>query len=477
DLSPVKDNIKLRVRILRAWLQQLYNNQHLKNIEMIVMDEHVRCVYKMGTEPLNCIFFMATKIYMKMNTKRSKSLDNGVQFVILGTVIAIQEDEGWWYLGCRACRGKVIKSTDYIDLEYEMPKKTGWPNDWWCKKCNAWVALIKLQMRLGQCRCCFSTMRFRLWLVALLINCEKYAKSKSDGSIPTEITNLIGNKYAFKVAVDDYNVKKLLLVFTVLFFSNDQEIINYVLACATPIKDNEATSNTVLTITLLDFVSQTDEYTTPNEKQKTNKCPSRGEPGSESSTGKNKAVEIKKKVALAPTNEVVDTINDHLLNKFLGEEMVYLICDSIDKTECGSAIDEVVFSPEFINGLKFSGCEPGISNENEMVEKYFQDAKLRKRAFIRECGQECAMPTHVYTMKLIEGMGEDANFTRGRWVSTVEYVNAKGGIASGSFGNMKRFCQNEKLVKVVALIKSCMLNELEGKGVDKAIIVGAALIL
>nr|GEX66050.1 hypothetical protein [Tanacetum cinerariifolium] len=41
DLSPVKDNIKLRVRILRAWLQPLYNNQQVKNMEMIVMNEHV----------------------------------------------------------------------------------------------------------------------------------------------------------------------------------------------------------------------------------------------------------------------------------------------------------------------------------------------------------------------------------------------------------------------------------------------------
>nr|GFB96155.1 replication protein A 70 kDa DNA-binding subunit B [Tanacetum cinerariifolium] len=40
DLSPVKDNIKLRVRILRAWLQPLHNNQQVNNMEMIVMDEH-----------------------------------------------------------------------------------------------------------------------------------------------------------------------------------------------------------------------------------------------------------------------------------------------------------------------------------------------------------------------------------------------------------------------------------------------------
>nr|GEX38743.1 NADH-ubiquinone oxidoreductase chain 2 [Tanacetum cinerariifolium] len=62
---------------------------------------------------------------------------------------------------------------------------------------------------------------------------------------------------------------------------------------------------------------------------------------------------FQEKAILAPTNEVVDTINDHLLNKFSGEEMVYLSCDSIDKTERGFAVDEAVFSPEFINGLKF----------------------------------------------------------------------------------------------------------------------------
>nr|GEV30019.1 hypothetical protein [Tanacetum cinerariifolium] len=202
DLSHVKDNIKLRVRILRAWLQPLYNNQQVKNIEMIAMDEH------------------------------------GVQSIIVGTVIAIQEDEGWWFC-----------------LQIRVQDETG-------------------------------TMSLSLF------NDEVQAMSESDGSIPTEIINLIGNKYAFKVAIDDYNVKKLLPVFIVLRFFNDQEIINYVVARVTPIKDNEATSNTVPAITSL-VKSQTDENTTPNEKQKTNKRPAEGELGSESSTEKKKAVEIK----------------------------------------------------------------------------------------------------------------------------------------------------------------------------------------
>nr|GEZ50227.1 replication protein A 70 kDa DNA-binding subunit B [Tanacetum cinerariifolium] len=184
-------------------------------------------------------------------------VEQGVQSVIVGTVIAIQEDESWWYLGCRACHGKVIKSTDYIDLESEIPKKLDGPNDWW----------FRLQIRVQDETRTMSLSLFNDEVQTMVGRsayqlCEKYAKIESDGSIPTEITNLIGNNYALKVAIDDYN-------------------------------DNEATSNTVSVITSLDLESQTDENTTPNEKQKTNKRPVEGEPGSESSAGKKKVVEIK----------------------------------------------------------------------------------------------------------------------------------------------------------------------------------------
>ncbi|GKC63870.1 replication protein A 70 kDa DNA-binding subunit B, partial [Tanacetum coccineum] len=40
DLSPVKENIQLRVRIVCTWLQLMYNKQHIKIMELIIMDEH-----------------------------------------------------------------------------------------------------------------------------------------------------------------------------------------------------------------------------------------------------------------------------------------------------------------------------------------------------------------------------------------------------------------------------------------------------
>nr|GEV02168.1 replication protein A 70 kDa DNA-binding subunit B [Tanacetum cinerariifolium] len=267
DLSAVKDNIKLHVRILRAWLHSLYINQQVKTIEMIVMDEHnTKMQATMQMDKLkrfqyhlkegNALTIEIYSLDVVGQVIASEDLDNYdknrkakkpvtftddeivlvpqftmMKFWDVGTVIAIQEDEGWWYLGCRTCGGKVIKSTDSIDLESEMLKK----------------------------------------VMGLMIGGAESA--------------LLG--FRLQIRVQDETGTMSLSLF------NDEVqamIINSVLACATAIKDNEATSKTVLTITSL---SQTNENTTPNEKQKTNKRPAKGEPGRESLSGKKKAVEIK----------------------------------------------------------------------------------------------------------------------------------------------------------------------------------------
>ncbi|GJZ16102.1 ATP-dependent DNA helicase PIF1-like protein [Tanacetum coccineum] len=64
---------------------------------------------------------------------------------------------------------------------------------------------------------------------------------------------------------------------------------------------------------------------------------------------------FQEKAILAPMNEVVDNMNEHLLEKFQGEEMVYLCSENVDKTERHATIDQSIFSSEFIHGLKFSG--------------------------------------------------------------------------------------------------------------------------
>ncbi|GJX17955.1 transposase, MuDR, MULE transposase domain protein [Tanacetum coccineum] len=61
---------------------------------------------------------------------------------------------------------------------------------------------------------------------------------------------------------------------------------------------------------------------------------------------------------------------------------------------------------------------------------------------------------------------EDDYFTRGSWLSAVQYLTAEGSITIGCFDDMKTFCKNGKREKVVA-----------GGRYGKAITVGVVLIL
>ncbi|GJV82544.1 hypothetical protein Tco_1522442 [Tanacetum coccineum] len=93
-------------------------------------------------------------------------------------------------------------------------------------------------------------------------------------------------------------------------------------------------------------------------------------------------------------------------------------------------------------------------------EGIVQAAKLRKIADMREGGEEFVMSTHKYIRKVVMDMGEDEDFTRGPWLSTIEFVNVNGGIMSGCLGNIKNFLKNGKLDRVIAIIKSCSSNAL-----------------
>nr|GEY63711.1 hypothetical protein [Tanacetum cinerariifolium] len=89
-----------------------------------------------------------------------------------------------------------------------------------------------------------------------------------------------------------------------------------------------------------------------------------------------------------------------------------------------------------------------------------QLAQLRKTLEIKKGGHNGEMSTHEYVRKITEEASEDDHFTRGPWLSAVQYIAAEGSIAIGCFGDMKTFIKNEKLEKVAAVIKSCTPNML-----------------
>ncbi|XP_076914709.1 uncharacterized protein LOC143573795 [Bidens hawaiensis] len=59
---------------------------------------------------------------------------------------------------------------------------------------------------------------------------------------------------------------------------------------------------------------------------------------------------------LAPTNEIVDEINDSLLKFFPGDEVEYLSSDTICSSEyINDMVDAALYLPELLNGLRIIG--------------------------------------------------------------------------------------------------------------------------
>ncbi|XP_012856909.1 PREDICTED: ATP-dependent DNA helicase PIF1-like [Erythranthe guttata] len=58
---------------------------------------------------------------------------------------------------------------------------------------------------------------------------------------------------------------------------------------------------------------------------------------------------------LAPTNECVKSVNDHLMSLLLGEEKVYLSSDSMYRDEQTTEDNAKIYSTEFLNTIRCSG--------------------------------------------------------------------------------------------------------------------------
>ncbi|XP_074356545.1 uncharacterized protein LOC141696285 [Apium graveolens] len=63
---------------------------------------------------------------------------------------------------------------------------------------------------------------------------------------------------------------------------------------------------------------------------------------------------IKERAILTPKNETVHELNDFLMNMIPGEGRTYLSSDSVCKVSI-KADDNLLYPPEFLNSLRFSG--------------------------------------------------------------------------------------------------------------------------
>nr|GEW86126.1 transposase, MuDR, MULE transposase domain protein [Tanacetum cinerariifolium] len=77
--------------------------------------------------------------------------------------------------------------------------------------------------------------------------------------------------------------------------------------------------------------------------------------------------------------------------------------------------------------------------------------------------------------RVVEDVGEDADFNSGTWVSATNYVNAFGGTVTECLGDIGNFLKKGKLEQVVAIVKSCSPNALEDLNVTLKYLSGTVL--
>ncbi|GJZ16685.1 hypothetical protein Tco_0552808 [Tanacetum coccineum] len=81
-----------------------------------------------------------------------------------------------------------------------------------------------------------------------------------------------------------------------------------------------------------------------------------------------------------------------------------------------------------------------------------QRAKLLKEKVFILDSDGALMSTQEYMQKVVEDVGEDADFNSGSWVSATNYVIANGGTVTGCLGDIKNFLKKGKLEQVVAIV-------------------------
>ncbi|PWA43936.1 replication protein A 70 kDa DNA-binding subunit B [Artemisia annua] len=347
--------------------------------------------------------------YPVKNIVELLDVEKNTASVIVGTIIAIQEEEGWWYLGCRKCSKKVVKESEFVDLDADVKSQSANGADQWrCTKCNEIVkgigSIFRLQVRVQDESGTMLLSLFNDEVQSLTGRsayqlCEKYGLKNADQQMfPSEITGLVGKRLAFKVSIDEYNLKKMLPVFTVLRLSDDVDILNALTASATPIKDNEATSSKAVGISALDLESQTDENVTPTNLLKSTAT---SPPAKSSSSKRPSDVEPStQKVVPANTDRkgtIVEALKDNGVDKKDSDvKRNYVAVDVVNKKETKpvKGIDGVNASMEY-NDSKRKPFEDGNStyyDSDDSIDSWILKSIQEESCGCPVCSGTCKCP-------------------------------------------------------------------------------------
>ncbi|GJZ62314.1 replication protein A 70 kDa DNA-binding subunit B [Tanacetum coccineum] len=196
--------------------------------------------------------------YPLRNIDELIDLLKGEVSVIVATVILIQEEEGWWYLGCRKCNKKVVRVDEVLDPEdKDASASVKGTNGYFCKTCDVPCSSVVTRLCM-QCR-----VQDEIGTASLVLFEKENGKLDE---FPSDFNRIIDRKYAFKINMNDCQLKKELPSWTIQIMSDDPEIINALILVITPSKDQ--TSDVVVkdtNVPQLDLASVMDDNGTPSE--------------------------------------------------------------------------------------------------------------------------------------------------------------------------------------------------------------------
>ncbi|GJZ20187.1 hypothetical protein Tco_0556777 [Tanacetum coccineum] len=150
-----------------------------------------------------------------------------------------------------------------------------------------------------------------------------------------------------------------------------------------------------------------------------------------------------------------------LVQKQIDEDMVHqkAIMDLALQFDNACTTKEDLRKP-ITRNLSNSICvEPSFSTPNSVriipgPTGLVQRAKLLKENVFILDPDGALMSTQEYMQKVVEDVGEDADFNSRAWVSATNYVNAFCGTVIGYLEDIDNFLKKGKFEQVVAIVKS-----------------------
>ncbi|GJY76551.1 replication protein A 70 kDa DNA-binding subunit B [Tanacetum coccineum] len=167
-------------------------------------------------------------------------LSEPIGCVVIGKVLKIVNDQGWYYTICSNCNS-VVKPLD----AQQRDKSYNCEN---CKKNADVYPRIKIQIRVQDDSGSASFCLFQTEVAKLLGKSVAYLISKIDKgeqitSYPQDLDSIVNRVFVFKLQVSTYNVNNNYHIFTVDKITDDKEVIKSILAKQT--KEEESESDTL----------------------------------------------------------------------------------------------------------------------------------------------------------------------------------------------------------------------------------------